>query len=356
MLGAGQQGKYFYVTLDKAPHSIMHLGMTGWIKFNAEETGYYRQAVKKDGEKEEWPPKYMKWLIKCDAEGDKEALEVAFVDPRRLARIRLVDCEADKIRTVTPLKENGPDPYIDRDAITFEWLAALLRRKKVPVKALLLDQANLSGVGNWVADEVLYSAKLHPEQYSNSFSDDEIERLRESLLEVTRIACETLADSEQFPAEWLMKYRWDKGKKASNVLPNGAKIVHLTVGGRTSAIVPSVQRKTGNVAGDVKGEGSAEEERNPAKQGRKRKSKAEAEEAEEDEEEEEVMPTKKARGKAVKTETKDSAPGETKKPRTGKQVGVKTEEPQDTPPSRKKQSKPPKPVVPGERKSTRNKA
>lgn len=112
--------------------------------------------MKKGEEKEEWPPKYMKWLIKCDAEGDRKALEVAFVDPRRLARIRLIDCDADKIRAETPLKENGPDPVIDRDTISVEWLTELMRRKKVPVKALLLNQANLSGVGNWVADEVCF--------------------------------------------------------------------------------------------------------------------------------------------------------------------------------------------------------
>jgi formamidopyrimidine-DNA glycosylase len=48
-----------------------------------------------------------------------------------------------------------------------------------------------------------------------------------------------------------MKHRWNKGKKDSNVLPNGEKIIHLKVGGRTSAVVPSVQKKTGPVAGDV---------------------------------------------------------------------------------------------------------
>ncbi|CZT17279.1 related to formamidopyrimidine-DNA glycosylase [Ramularia collo-cygni] len=364
VMSAGQQGKYFYVTLDKAPHSIMHLGMTGWIKFNAEETGYYRQAVKKDGEKEDWPPKYMKWLIKCDAEGDREALEVAFVDPRRLAKIRLVDCEADKIRSVSPLKENGPDPVIDKDVVTLEWLTALLRRKKVPVKALILDQANISGIGNWVADEILYQAKLHPEQYSNTFSDDEIARLREAMFEVTGLACEVLADSEQFPQDWLMKYRWDKGKKASNVLPNGAKIVHLTVGGRTSAIVPSVQKKTGNVAADVKGEDSAEEKTEPVAKGRKRKSKAVKEEDEElgnDDEEEEVMPAKKTRSRKVKSEAADSVPTEPKRASRGEKAAIKNEEPEEEVPGRKKkaQSKPiapSKPVVPGERKSTRNKA
>ena len=40
-----------------------------------------------------------------------------------------------------------------------------------------------------------------------------------------------------------MKYRWDKGKKGDvNKLPNGDQIIHITVGGRTSAIVPNVQR------------------------------------------------------------------------------------------------------------------
>lgn len=89
-----------------------------------------------------------------------------------------------------------------------------------------------------------------------------------------------------------MKYRWDKGKKDSNVLPNGEKIVHLKVGGRTSAIVPSVQKKTAAVAGDVDSADVSEAEK-PAK-GRKRKVKSE-----EDEDEEEVKKpvAKKAAGK-----------------------------------------------------------
>jgi len=65
-----------------------------------------------------------------------------------------------------------------------------------------------------------------------------------------------------------MRYRWDKGKKDKNVLPNGDKIVHLKVGGRTSAIVPRVQKKTGKVAGDVESadevsEGAADSQEEP---------------------------------------------------------------------------------------------
>ncbi|KAF2770970.1 hypothetical protein EJ03DRAFT_309800 [Teratosphaeria nubilosa] len=311
--GADQQGKYFYMTFDKPPHAVMHFGMTGWFKFSCEETGYYRDPNKKE---EEWPPRFVKFLLKCEKEGERDAVEAAFVDARRLARIRLVDCDAGKIREESPLKEIGPDPVRDKGIVTVEWLKELLGRKRVPVKALILDQANLSGVGNWVADEVLYQARIHPEQYSNTFDDDQIKRLHDSLIGVCTTAVETLADSTQFPENWLMKYRWDKGKKDSNVLPNGEKIVHLKVGGRTSAIVPSVQKKTAAVAGDVDGEDDT-----PAK-GRKRKIKAKSEdeddeaevEAEAEAENEEKPAPKKIRASKAKSEAATKKASRGRKP------------------------------------------
>lgn len=160
----------------------------GWLKLNNVETGYYKSKVdeKKDkaGKKkeegdgpeavynnagstreaeQEWPPKYYKFVLQTD---DEPKLQAAFVDARRLGRIRLVDAPADKMRKTSPLKENGPDPVIDKDILTVEWLTEKLRSKRSPVKAVLLDQANISGVGNWVGDEILYHAKLHPEQAS----------------------------------------------------------------------------------------------------------------------------------------------------------------------------------------------
>jgi formamidopyrimidine-DNA glycosylase len=156
--GVGQQGKYFYVTFDKSPHAVMHLGMTGWVKFSSEDSGYYRSKKEVEEGQAEWPPKYMKWLWKFEKEagGEKrEAVEVAFVDPRRLARIRLVECEAGEVREHSPLKENGPDPVVDKEEFTFEFLKALLGKKKVPVKALLLDQANISGKSSWKLARIL---------------------------------------------------------------------------------------------------------------------------------------------------------------------------------------------------------
>jgi formamidopyrimidine-DNA glycosylase len=138
ILDARQQGKYFWLVMDSAPHPLMHLGMSGWVKFSNDESAHYRPAKIEEAE---WPPKYWKFVLQLKEE---PKAEVAFVDPRRLARIRLVDVDAEDMRKTTPLKENGPDPVIDGDILTVEWLAKKLRSKKVPVKALLLDQGKPS--------------------------------------------------------------------------------------------------------------------------------------------------------------------------------------------------------------------
>ncbi len=139
----------------------------------------------------------------------------------------------------------------------------------------------------------MYYAKLHPEQYSDTFSDAQLEQLHDSILHVTKIAVDTLGDSEKFPEDWLFKHRWGKGKKDhATEMPNGAKITFITVGGRTSAVVPSVQKKTGAVAGDVKVENEdGEELKKNIKSPKVTKKKA----AEDEAKEEDVKPKGKKR-------------------------------------------------------------
>jgi outer membrane biosynthesis protein TonB len=164
----------------------------------------------------------------------------------------------------------------------------------------------------------MYQARLHPEQYSNTFSDEQIKRLYDAMMYVCDTAVELLAESDKFPADWLMKHRWTKGKKEQSKLPTGEKITFLTVGGRTSAIVPSLQKKTAAVAGDIS-EGTEEgtEEAAKPKKGGKRKVNAvkeeEDEEVEEAEEKASAKP-KRARKKAekmVKEETNEEPEEET---------------------------------------------
>ncbi|KAM7191594.1 hypothetical protein V8F33_008826 [Rhypophila sp. PSN 637] len=270
VLSAGTQGKYFWLVLDKPPHPVMHFGMTGWMHVKGDQTAYTNYyKSKKPEELEEWPPKYWKFQLKTE---EDPVVEVAYTDPRRFGRVRLVDCPGDSIRKHSPLVENGPDPVVDTDIFTEEYLEKKMRSRHVPIKALLLDQAFLSGIGNWVGDEVLYQAKLHPEQYCDDFSGSEIKELYHSIRYVCQLAVDKLGDSDQFPENWLFNHRWGKGKKASK-LPNGEKLAFVTVGGRTSCFAPNVQKKTGKVAPGIKEEpiASDEEEPKPAKAGKAKK-------------------------------------------------------------------------------------
>lgn len=199
-----------------------------------------------------------------------------------------------------------------------------MRKRHVPIKALILDQAVISGVGNWVADESLYHARLHPEQYCDEFSDAEIKRLYECIRYVCQTAVDLLGDSDQFPEHWLFNYRWGKGKKEASALPNGEKLAFITVGGRTSCYAPSIQKKTGQVVSGIKEEpleiGDAAEQ---PKKGRAKK--VQTQSANEDNEK-----PKKVKGRKLKSQD----PGEeeeAKQPRKKAKVKQEVVEKKETP-------------------------
>lgn len=335
--------------MSSPPHPLFHFGMAGWWKIRNLETAYYRPSKPQE---DIWPPKYWKFTLETASDNPQQPKsEHAFVDFRRFARVRLVDCAAEDLRNVSPLKENGPDPVIDRDILTEEWLVQKLQSKHVPVKALLLDQANISGIGNWVGDELLFDAKIHPEQYSNTLTPAQMKQLHKSIHYVCSTSVELLAESDKFPEHWLFKHRWGKGKKDDpQCLPSGEKIKFITVGGRTSAIVPSVQKKTGAVAGDV---GSDEDEE--AEKPKKTKRKSPVKEADDNEEKVEsdkkprkTPKTKKAAMKEEEPKGDDAdqpnstnLPSRTKSAFSEKSKGeVKTEA--NTSSSRTKEGKPPR--------------
>jgi formamidopyrimidine-DNA glycosylase len=244
----------------------MHFGMTGecslclwyrvshirigWLHIKEKQTSYtnlYNRT--KAEERDMWPPKFWKFHLLTD---DPD-IEIAFTDPRRFGRVRLIDCAGSEIRTLPPLSDNGPDPVVDPQVFTYEYLLEKTRSRHVPIKALLLDQAMISGIGNWVGDEVLYQARLHPEQYCDEFSEKEIKKLYEAVRHVCQTAVDKLADSDEFPSDWLFRYRWGKGAaNSTKALPNGEKLAFMTVGGRTSCFAPRLQKKTGHVAAGAK--------------------------------------------------------------------------------------------------------
>ncbi|KAL1732639.1 hypothetical protein EV714DRAFT_282480 [Schizophyllum commune] len=218
--------------------------MTGMIQVKGGAATYYISSKRLVGD--EWPPRFMKFILHFS-----DGTQLAFMDARRLGRIRLC---ADPLHE-PPISELGFDPILSMPSR--EDFEKLMTRRKCPVKALLLDQSFSAGVGNWVADEILYHTRVHPERRCNTLTGEELDVVHRWIREVCRIAVEADADSEKFPEDWLFNHRWDKGKKnkpQSMTLPSGepATIKWVTVGGRTSAYVEELQKLPGLPANSVK--------------------------------------------------------------------------------------------------------
>ncbi|KAF8610178.1 hypothetical protein BDV93DRAFT_483319 [Ceratobasidium sp. AG-I] len=238
--GVGRYGKVFYVELDgEGRMPVFHLGMTGMIQVKGQEPTWYRRK-NKDLSAEIWPPpRFLKFIIHFSATDTEPATQLAFLDARRLARIRL----AREPLKEPPISELGFDPILSMP--TLEEFKKMVLKRTCPIKALLLDQSFSAGVGNWVADEILYQSKIHPEQRAHNLSEAQLVLIYQNTKGVCETAVAVDADSSQFPANWLFDYRWGKGQKtkAEMLLPSGevAKIKWLTVGGRTSAVVEQIQ-------------------------------------------------------------------------------------------------------------------
>jgi formamidopyrimidine-DNA glycosylase len=165
----------------------------------------------------------------------RDPLRWAFCDPRRFGKVFLSPDDG-------LLNKLAPDALLELPSENA--FAAVCARRTTSIKALLLDQnALVSGVGNWIADEVLYQAAIHPEIPACSLTPKAVSRLRAAIIEVLTTAVKL--NGENFPAEWLFNYRWGKGKKEAQVDFKGRAITHITCGGRTSAVVLQVQKKGG---------------------------------------------------------------------------------------------------------------
>ncbi|MFZ4507958.1 MAG: Fpg/Nei family DNA glycosylase [Fimbriimonas sp.] len=224
----GRKGKTWWLELDEMPWVYGHLGMAGWIRQLGKPTIRLREHGEAPFEDPEGRPRFLKLLLEAE-DGER----IAFTDGRRLARLWLGGLPANEKK----LNELGPDMF--DDPWTVETLAARLVGKKAPIKAVLLDQTIFCGVGNWIADEVLYQARIAPKRLGGTLDKDEIQRLIDNLADILTKAVDAGADHDLFPKDWLFHVRWD-GKKGTDQI-GGEQIVREAVGGRTTAWVPSLQ-------------------------------------------------------------------------------------------------------------------
>jgi formamidopyrimidine-DNA glycosylase len=233
--GSGRKGKYFWLQLDRRPWPVFHLGMTGNVEIRRENGLFTPAWGGKHGRAEKATELARKVLPFCRLRMTAEdGTEVAITDPRRFGRIRL----AEDPLAEPPISHLGFDPLAKFP--NARELALLLSRRRAPLKSVLLDQGVFAGVGNWIADEVLFQSGLSPHRLAAELSLGEVTRLRRKLLDIVKLAVTTRADYSRYPKTWLFHHRW--GREEGATTSRKHRIVHDTIGGRTTAWVPEKQK------------------------------------------------------------------------------------------------------------------
>jgi formamidopyrimidine-DNA glycosylase len=170
--GVSRRAKYIVLALGSGQRLLVHLRMTGKLRFAAE------------GER----PGPHDHVVLAFADGRR----LVFNDTRKFGRFRLLSPQDD------PLQALGPEPL--EDAFTPALLRERLRGRTRQIKPLLLDQATVAGLGNIYVDEALWQAKLHPERRADTLTPAEIRRLHAAIREVLQRAVDncgtTLGDGE----------------------------------------------------------------------------------------------------------------------------------------------------------------
>ncbi|RYU77204.1 DNA-formamidopyrimidine glycosylase [Hymenobacter persicinus] len=175
-------GKNCFLELTSGAVLVLHFGMTG-------DVGAYRD--------DHDAPRFTRVALHL-----ADGLRVAFIDPRKFGRIRL----ADSVAQYQKAKKLGPDAL----DVTAAHLQQVLGAKKMMIKPLLLDQSITAGLGNWIVDEVLFQARIHPERRANTLSTKEFKALHAAVQLVLTTAITHEATYRHFPASFLIHAReWD---------------------------------------------------------------------------------------------------------------------------------------------------
>lgn len=203
-------GKYLFAELTSGSYLHLHFGMTGnLVVFRGEEL-----------------PKYTRFVWRFES-GDK----LAFTDLRKFGVIELV--ESPKAY------QNAHNLGEDLLSIPPKSFAQALANKKVAIKTALLEQKHFAGIGNWIADEVLFNCGVHPKKPCQKISLEKLEEIAQDAKSVVKAAIEADTHYGDFPEHFFANYR-----KEGILHPAHPKspVERMVVGGRGTFIVPEKQR------------------------------------------------------------------------------------------------------------------
>ena len=225
-LDLNRRGKYLIFSLEHQLELVAHLRMTGRLI-------YYSDAHIPMA-------KHTSVVFGFSPEG-----ALRFEDVRKFGTLDLVP--AGHYGQIKGLESLGVEPL--SDDFSPDFLRELIRERGTKIKALLLDQRKIAGLGNIYADESLFLAGLHPERPANSLSDGEIGRLHHAIQEVLR---EAIASQGTTLRDYRTGYGREGsfqnklqiyGKKGGKCPRCGVDLEHRKVAGRTSHFCPSCQKE-----------------------------------------------------------------------------------------------------------------
>lgn len=218
--GVARRGKFLFWRLASGDRVVLHLGMSGRL----------RAGVSPD----EPRVPHTHLVVRFD-----DGAEMRLVDPRRFGRIEFLPRGRGHALAL------GPEPL--SRSFTANSLATALSGRRAPIKALLLDQRVLAGVGNIYADEALFRAHIHPARAAGTLTDDEIRRLHRGIRRALRdglrhrgTTFRSFLDGYGEPgghAPHLLAY----GREGKPCPRCGMPLQASVIGGRTSHFCPTCQ-------------------------------------------------------------------------------------------------------------------
>jgi len=167
---------------------------------------------------------------------------LVFTDPRMFGRVEF------QVGAEPPAWWSRIAPALLSKAFTVTAVAAFLKRRaRAPIKAVLLMQERFPGVGNWMADEILWRAAIHPRRAAGTLTPKEVRALWQACRRVARQALTAIAgQGDTLPADlnvgipqsWLFHHRWQQGGTCPKTK---TPLAHATIGGRTTCWSPARQ-------------------------------------------------------------------------------------------------------------------
>jgi len=163
-----------------------------------------------------------------------------FGDSRMFGRVRF-----DRSVNAPPAWWSALPPGLLTSGFSPSWISSqLARRPRAPIKSVLLDQSVFPGVGNWMADEILWRLGWHPLTLTGQLDNPARTALRREVRWVARRALATIGvDWREPPASWLYPHRWTTGTRCPRPACQ-TPLVREHTAGRTTCWCPNCQPDT----------------------------------------------------------------------------------------------------------------